>query len=199
MASIATATSIAALRSTTGAQPNDCIVVLGYYVPSDGGGGNYRYDSGDVTSSDNGGSVIVANDGKRWKLLHSGRLSVKQFGAKGDGVSNDAPSIQKAASALGAGILTWPPGTYLVTSALTMAASQAWEGVGGQRASTIKKSGNFDLITMGDLCAIRDLNLECQGGSYSGRGIVVSSGYSQEIRSVRIRQSQGVALRLSSC
>lgn len=71
--------------------------VLGYYTKGDGGGGLYWYDSTDTTSTDNGGTIIVASDGGRWKLQITGAfLSVKQFGAKGDNATNDYAAIQAA-------------------------------------------------------------------------------------------------------
>ena len=65
------------------------VLASGYYAAGDGGGGgNYWYDSTDTKSADNGGSVIVANDGGRWKLLDRFAQSLRQFGAKSDGVTN---------------------------------------------------------------------------------------------------------------
>lgn len=59
--------------------------VTGYYSPHDGGGGAYQYDPDDTASLDNGGTVIVANDGGRWKLqTTSGAVSVEQFGVVDD-------------------------------------------------------------------------------------------------------------------
>lgn len=59
--------------------------VTGYYTNGDGGGGSYRLDPADTTSADNGGTVIVAADGGRWKLLADGVVHARQFGAIGDG------------------------------------------------------------------------------------------------------------------
>lgn len=57
--------------------------VLGYYAASDGGGGVYSADLSDTTSVDDGGSVIIANDGTRWKLLVRDGVSIRAFGATG--------------------------------------------------------------------------------------------------------------------
>lgn len=54
--------------------------VLGYYAAGDGGGGTYWYDPTDTTSIDNGGTVVVASDGGRWKLLHGSEVSAEVFG-----------------------------------------------------------------------------------------------------------------------
>lgn len=77
--------------------------VTGYYSAGDGGGGNYWYDPTDVTSADNGGTIIVATDGGRWKLIiATDFVSAKQFGAKLDGVTDDSAIINNSKSALDA-------------------------------------------------------------------------------------------------
>jgi len=61
------------------------------------------------------------------------RVPVKDMGAVGDGVTNDTSAVQAAldrASAEGGGTVFFPPGTYLITSTLTLAANVSMEGVG---------------------------------------------------------------------
>lgn len=87
--------SIASLRlvdKTTTAR----VFVIGYYAQGDGGGGLYWYDSTDVVSADNGGTLIVGADGGRWKLIYEDSVSVDQFGAVGNGATNDQATIQAA-------------------------------------------------------------------------------------------------------
>lgn len=92
----------------------------GYYVAGDGGGGFYYYDSSDTTSTDNGGTVIVASDGGRWKLSYTDVLTVKQFGAKGDGTTDDTGAISNAAAWVQSlavqAALIFPKGTYIYSS-----------------------------------------------------------------------------------
>lgn len=59
--------------------------LTGYYAVGDGGGGEYWYDPSDTTSADNGGTIIVATDGARWKLTQTSTVTLAQFGAKQDG------------------------------------------------------------------------------------------------------------------
>lgn len=73
--------------------------VIAYYSDMPGGGGAYRLDPADTTSVDNGGTVIVALDGGRWKLVHNNRIHVAQFGARGGG-DDAASAIQACATAL---------------------------------------------------------------------------------------------------
>ncbi|MDN7825086.1 hypothetical protein QZN01_20755 [Burkholderia cenocepacia] len=85
--------SIASLRQLSH-WLSGAVFVTGYYSAHDGGGGAYQYDPNDTTSIDNGGTVIVAADGGRWKLQAIGPISVKQFGAHGDNTTDDSGFFQ---------------------------------------------------------------------------------------------------------
>ena len=61
--------------------------VLGYYKPGDGGGGQFYWDAWS-NEPDDGGTCIVPEDNPRlgrWKRIWGDRISVKAFGAVGDG------------------------------------------------------------------------------------------------------------------
>jgi hypothetical protein len=49
-----------------------------------------------ASTPDNGGSVVVASDGGRWKLAGSGPFTTRQFGAKHDGATDDYAALQAA-------------------------------------------------------------------------------------------------------
>lgn len=93
------------------------VFVTDYYGTGDGGGGHYYYDAADTTSADNGGTIIVATDSGRWKLIHNGTVSVRQFGAKGDGIAIDTTAFRNAA-ATGLTIHA-EEGTYLLNDSVT--------------------------------------------------------------------------------
>jgi hypothetical protein len=103
--------------------------VGGYYEDADGGGGQYYYDASSV-AADNGGSVIepAAGDG-RWILsLIDPVVMVEQFGAVGDGVTNDATAINRAIAyiaSIGGGTVKLRGKTYAVNSII----SNAYDGV----------------------------------------------------------------------
>jgi hypothetical protein len=125
------ANSIADLRALdAGVVP--CLTVLGYYEPGDGGGGSFYWDAS-ASEADNAGTVIAPASNPvtgRWKRLVDGPLSVKWFGAIGDGQSHpqanspgneiDWAAIQVALNVVkqSGGSVYVPPGTYVISSPL---------------------------------------------------------------------------------
>ena len=72
-------------------------------------------------------------------------ISVKDYGAQGDGLTVDTTAIQAAinrVAALGGGIVYFPPGTYLIDQALTNASANGVSVAGSGRASTVLKFTN---------------------------------------------------------
>lgn len=65
-----TAGSLAALRAVAPSVGGITVaIVLGTNTPGDGGGGVYSFNSADVASADNGGTIIVSGNGGRWYLV----------------------------------------------------------------------------------------------------------------------------------
>ncbi len=76
--------TIAALRAAVSGK-HSTISVQAYATLDDGGGGMFDYDSADVTSSDDGGTVIVAGT-RRYKRRFAGDLHSEWFGFKEDAI-----------------------------------------------------------------------------------------------------------------
>jgi len=119
--------NIAALRGLATTR-NQRAFVFGYYERGDGGGGAYSLDPLDTTSADNGGTVIVSNDGGRWKLSQLGKISARQFGAKGDGLNADSVPIQKAVDT--GRLVHCPAGRYNFIAPVTTIQGGGIEGDG---------------------------------------------------------------------
>lgn len=66
-----------------------------FYTTDSGQEGNWYYDATDTTSADNTGTILVTADGKRIKRVFND-LDCRWFGAKYDGIVDDAIGIQKA-------------------------------------------------------------------------------------------------------
>lgn len=111
--SVATLTALRALDSTK---------VQGATVS--GTSGIYFFDSTDTTSADNGGSIIVATNNARWKLLNRKVVSFAEFGAINDGVTNSTTQVQAAINyAITNGITLDISGNYAVTTVTLTGAS----------------------------------------------------------------------------
>jgi len=87
--------SIADLRAL-GPGASDCLTVLGYNTPGDGGGGEFFWDSSfnvdlNIWPPGEDGGLVIRPDGLqptqpgRWRRTFEAAFSVKWFGAKGDG------------------------------------------------------------------------------------------------------------------
>jgi hypothetical protein len=111
--------SLSTLRTSTSVS-----TTTSYFVNDQGKEGVFYYDSRDVTSIDNGGTVIV-NGSKRFKRMYSGPLDARWFGMKGDwngvsGTENSAAFKAAIAAAKKNEVLLVPAGQYYVNSSIEM-------------------------------------------------------------------------------
>ncbi|SJZ35972.1 copper-binding protein (NosD) [Enhydrobacter aerosaccus] len=84
-----------------------CIETKGFGSPGDGGGATYRR----CKDEPNHGGSFRSHDGSWWEIA-SRSVNVKQFGAVGDGLTDDSAAIQAAFDAPFADEVIFPPGSY---------------------------------------------------------------------------------------
>ncbi|QGR60432.1 hypothetical protein FOC27_09455 [Burkholderia multivorans] len=158
-----TVDSIAALRQLDKSR-YDRVIVVGYYAPGDGGGGIYVHDATDNSSDDNGGTIIKAADGGRWKLSQTSPVSVRQFGAKGDGAFNDTAAFKAALSAVDT--LFVPAGRFVITGAIgskTNSIGQKILGTSGGQSILQISGTNAQLQVSGYGWQVRNICFEAAG------------------------------------
>lgn len=97
---VLTVNNVAALKAlaVVGLPDGQVISTRGYYTENDGGQGTYVYDSGSV-AVDNGGTVIAPTAGVgRYLLEVIDSVTVIQFGALGNNVTDDSTAFNNAAA-----------------------------------------------------------------------------------------------------
>jgi hypothetical protein len=178
-------TTITALKNIDSATltTGDLVIVEGYYASGDGGGGVYWWD-GASSTSDNGGTILQPTAGGtgRWKLLHTGTVTVLQFGAKGDGVTNDKTAIQAAITYATANnqhvhipgfIASGTEAVYLCTSQVSIPANRTFKLTmnGGHWQFSSALGANAGLLIDSSMMSEFDLQGEI---IYAGSGDAVS-------------------------
>lgn len=98
-------TNVAAMKASALPAANDTAILLGYYVAGDSGGGDFYWDSASIETED-GGTIfqITGVTTGRWKRAETATfVSVRWFGAKGDGTTDDTLALNACASYCKAG------------------------------------------------------------------------------------------------
>ena len=154
-------TNIAQLRARKGTV-NALAETLGYYTPSDGGGNTYQWNNSSVLS-DNGGSVIAVTGVAtgRW-ISTSSTVNLKQFGAKGDGTTNDTAAVAAAIATTKPVFI--PTGTYILTSNLVLNSNQQLYGEGTGSVLKAGADGLRDLVGINGKTNVTVSNFKIDGG-----------------------------------
>ena len=99
--SVASTLNIASAKALTTLTDGQAIYIRGYTTAADGGGGMYVYDASSAATANDG--TVLALDTLPGRLLHgeTTAITVKTFGAVGDGVAVDTAAIQATADAVG--------------------------------------------------------------------------------------------------
>ncbi len=105
------------------------IWIQGYRTQGDGGEGLFYLNKSDVSSPDNGGTIIVDASGHRWYRDYGGSpLSPLWFGCLGDGTTNDSACLQSTLTA-GAGNTVWlGRKLYKINTGLTISSPTRLQG-----------------------------------------------------------------------
>jgi len=113
--------------------------VTGYYSANDGGGGQYNLIATSQGSYvDNGGTIIVANDGGVWQLQYSFKVSIRQFGAIDNG-TDCTTFVQNAINNVSS-IYIPPTTTGFIVGTLTLRSNITITG-DGNSSRLVAKSG----------------------------------------------------------
>lgn len=165
----------AALRAYVGIASTVYITGVLITAQPQGIAGTFQYDPTDAVSADNGGTIIVGGDGRRWKRVFSGDINVHWFDAKGDGSTNDSAAINAAslAASLLNGSLYFPAGVY-VGKNLFVYPFTKWHGDGnGSVIKLINAASSGDVLLKNKNCGT-DIN-GSDAAVPGDRGIIIEN------------------------
>jgi hypothetical protein len=197
--------------------------VAGYHSAGDGGHGMYRWNKNNFFDFVDDGAFVAPNSdpsGKSgaWEALwENNQVSVRRFGARGDGTSNDAPAFQSMFDYMPITMLEAqnkpthmivPHGKYLIGSTLQLPANKSSNGE--RLAFTIEGLGRpylqatvgvpmsiFQRIpqNMVESTALLEQTFKISGLEFSGdyttpeqKGIEIASTYSMRISNCYFRR-----------
>lgn len=130
----------AALRAYV-ANNTTIINVTGYLVSAAPSGiaGVFVRDDNDVSSADNGGTIIVASNGKRWKRQYDGLVSLDWFDAKGNGSTDDRAAVQAWVNFLTTNHVHGfaPAGNYRLVGKVDITGTYGWGVIGAGQEATV--------------------------------------------------------------
>ena len=162
------------------------VYIKGITASNDDGHGNFRYDSSS-SATDDGATIInpIGIGNGRFLRVFGDVISVKDFGATGDGSTNDLAEINLAiaeAESLGGGTVFFPAGSYNIgtTGIVIDSQSVTLEGAGmggqtdGKNGSRIIYTGTGAAIQLTFYPTnswgsnIRNMHLDGRGTGYIG-------------------------------
>lgn len=163
--------TVAALKAAPTLVDGGLYSTAGYHSAGDGGHGTYRYVAASSATSD-GGLVHAHNTlPGRLQLINNGVVNVKQFGAKGDGTTDDTAQVQAAINT--GSPVQFPAGSFSV-GPLTQATNfQRFTAVG--QVSLVKRSNGVLMNSTGNYVEFN--GLQFVGTGFTGDNIVSSGGH----------------------
>lgn len=166
--------SLAALNGST--IPNGTyFYVLGAVSNDDGGEGMFQWFAGSSTTAVTG-MVISATGGRFKRVVSNGIVNVRQFGAKGDGSTDDTAAFQLAADWVDpisgrGGVVEIPPGSYVINSVRQTVGGKTWRGTGHNERGADVETGSSVVLKhkVGATGDMFEINKPGQGGGPSTR------------------------------
>lgn len=118
----------------------------GVRITTPGIAGFFQLDSSDTTSSDNGGTIIVGVNGRRWKRIFDGTINALWFGADKSGVVSASTSFNLFIAALNSiqnvrGLV--PFGKYNLRAGVTQKITGDGISITGENALIYAATGNI--------------------------------------------------------
>lgn len=177
------------LKITTD-RPN-VLITLYRTIPGDGGGGMWTFRTGDQTAN------VAADPGQgewvapsldptglfgAWQRIWFGQKSLKWFGARGDGITNDTVAVGWAIDRGGKYLVD---GNFLISSVIQTIDGVFLQGVPGAKFTSIPGSTSDMIRLVGDDNRVECLTFDIQQSPGATSGLRLT-GHRTRVKSIRI-------------
>jgi hypothetical protein len=154
-----------------------------------------QLDASRIDFTQNGtGAVLTDVDAKL-----NANISVKDFGAVGNGTNDDTAEIQAALDSISSGVVHLPAGTYKITATIHMNTTKVTLRGDGCQTSILKAAVGFagtEVVHMVNPsnCIIEDLQLDAN--SLVADGLHIDDGIGISISRLLIKNCTGIAYKI---
>lgn len=136
--------TVANMKADTKLKEGYHVKTKGYYSANDGGHGDYIIVNDDTLVADNG-LIHNLTNGLKAKLIVNSIINVKNYGAKGDDISDDTNAIQSCIDNNPNRTIFFPKGIYLISNSIyTSADNDKAVCIKLDDYAVIKASSNYD-------------------------------------------------------
>ena len=175
------------LRLKIGSEKEPVAQTSGYYVAGDGGGNSFYWDS-TSGATDNGGTIIkptFVSGAGRWLAIDAYTINVRQFGAKGDGSTDNTTAIQAAITA--SNTVYFPNGTYLFSGITINTHNVTLYGAGESRSVLLMTNAAAAAVSIASTAFtsgvnIRNLRIEGNASNLGGISLGTTTFAAARIR-----------------
>lgn len=138
--------------------------------------------SAEVTFLQAGSGAVVRTAQSKMRDV----VSVKDFGAVGDGVTNDATALQAALTAGAGKAVYFPGGTYLTNATLTVPADTTVYG-DGYGSVVYQNTRERNVFVLNNNCTVQGLRLQGDGVTSGGVSFQLNNGiYAVSKRNIKV-------------
>ena len=178
----ATITTLSGVRTWSGSP------VPGFILTDRGRSGVYLLDESDKNTADDGGLTLVTANKLRYKLQHSGEVSISQFGCLPNDTVDDTQAIQKAVAS---GVpLTVPNGKFLISSSLLLTNKGDLSIRGQSKQAILQMNADKDMFVFtatangGGVIEISNLTLFAGVNMKEGAAINIKGGIQRKVGTI---------------
>ena len=193
------------MKSATDIVDGSYVRTLGFYNKGDEGGALYKVRTIESGESANEQNLIALTGNLVAELVIMSNMNVKQFGAHGDGETNDSSAINNAITALSGKSINIPVGTYMLNAPINVPANTQIVGSGADTVlkaiSAINLNDNLIKLEGANNTALSNFTVDGNRSNqdestYTQYGVYVSGSENVTLDGLTVKYANGVGIQV---